>query len=83
MVASWDYYFTYATYLCISLITKIESPIWFKDVAHMWCLTNSQAKWSILVFRFVIQGRLMFSQAMLIKAMELLITLHSKEDYLP
>jgi hypothetical protein len=36
-----------------------------------------------LVFRSIIQGRLMFSQAMLTKAMELLITLHSKEDYLP
>jgi len=83
MVASWYCYFTYATYLYISFITKIETPIWFKDVAHMWCLANSQAKWSIPVFKFVIQQRLLLSQAVLIKAMEFFITLPSKKDYLP
>jgi hypothetical protein len=35
-----------------------------------------------MVFKFVIQWRLMFSWAMLINAMKLLNTLPSKEDYL-
>jgi len=82
MVAFWDYYFIDATSLYISFITKIEASIWFKDVAHMWCLANSQAKWSIPMFKFIIQWRLMLSWAMLIKAMKLLNTLLSKEDCL-
>jgi hypothetical protein len=75
MVASWNYYFTYATYLYNSFIIKIEASIWFKDVAHMRCWANSQAKWSISVFKSIIQRRLMLSQEVLIKAMELLIAL--------
>jgi hypothetical protein len=35
------------------------------------------------MFKSLIQRRLMLSQVMLIKAMELLIALRSKEDYLP
>ncbi len=83
MVASWHCYFINATSLYISFVTKIEAPIWFKDVAHMWCSTNSQARWSIPMFKFVIHQKLMFSQAVLIKAMKLLSTLPSKEDCLP
>jgi len=48
----------------------------------MWCPTNSQARWSIPVFKFVIQWRLMLSWVVLIKVVKLLNTLPSKEDYL-
>jgi hypothetical protein len=52
MVASWHCYFIDATSLYISFITKIEASIWFEDVTHMWCSANSQAKWSIPMFKF-------------------------------
>ncbi len=82
MVASWHCYFIDATSLYISFITKIEASIWFKDVTHMWCSVNSQAKWSIPMIKSIIQWRLMLSQVVLIKAMKLLNTLLSKDDCL-
>jgi hypothetical protein len=48
----------------------------------MFCPTNSKTKWLIMVFKFVIQWRLMFSWAMLINTMKLLSTLPSKKDCL-
>ncbi len=48
----------------------------------MCCPTNYKTKWSIAMFKYVIQWKLMFSWAVLIKIAKLLNTLPSKEDCL-
>ncbi len=56
MATFWHGCFTYATTSpYTSPVTKIDAPIWFRDVAHMCCPTNSKAKWSIPMFKYVIQ----------------------------
>ncbi len=67
--------------ISISLVRKIDAPIWSWIVAHMRCQTNSKIIRSILVFKFVIQQRLMLSWTKLIKPMKLGIASPSKQEW--